>query len=632
MPLPDGTRGGHDFIEGDIDNPTVIPILDRRLRQRFSLEQMDEFYLPECNEELWKWRQIAYDSFPAWAPMSTSQCIAKIDGKSCFTNLAPQLKICPVCGSPIPISPQRMAFESDADISFNGGSAGGGKSGLLIGVALMLAQRALFLRKHADHLLPLIKSELAMFTNKVKYRSIGNKHWEFPDENLVLAWCGLSTDQDRKAVQGNQRDHLLVDECAQLTRADVFYAMNWNRSDAVGVNCRTVMGSNPPMERQGIWVYREFYPWLRKDDQRVPSGKKLYFMPVIGSDTNEMRQCEPDEVEYEVMPNGKRVENRPISKTFVSMNISDNYFYGPEYMKKLNAQDPVMRDKLKYGIWTQNFANQDGQAIPTDWVYLAQKRWQSIQWPDYKQDTIGVDVGREEGGDLSVISSRYGNWFSRLVEIPGVKNVTDGPWLAQRILSERFNTECPVYIDGASVGTSPFDQLGKTIGKDGLDLPGGGNGRAINVNAKYNPWCVETETGMFYATARTMLWMRMKNLLNPANMNAVALPPSDELLSELTTPLVFRRGNMYLVEAKEDVKKRIQGSSTDRADAVLLSAIGLSCPHKPIIAPFLKENRFDTKGVLVDNGRNDSKPKETKPRRPINMIRQRPSPGSWMSA
>ena len=173
MPTPDGLRGGHDFIEGDLDRPDVIRIVDRRLRQRFSQDQMDEFYLPECNDQLWKLRQLAYDTFPAWAPMSTSQCIAQHDGETCFTDLPPQVDKCHVCGSAVPISPQRLAFESDADISFNGGSAGGGKSGLLIGKAIMQAKRALFLRKHADHLLPLIKSEFSLFTTRLKLRSQG---------------------------------------------------------------------------------------------------------------------------------------------------------------------------------------------------------------------------------------------------------------------------------------------------------------------------------------------------------------------------------------------------------------------------------------------------------------------------
>ena len=643
MPTPDGRRGGHDFIEGDIDRPDVIKILDRRLRQKFSSDQMDVYYLPECYDELWRLRQLAYDTFPAWAPMSTSQCIAVIEDRVCHTNLPPGVDKCHVCGSLVPISPQRMAFESDADLLFSGGSGGGGKTALLSGIALMESQQALFLRKHADHLLPLIKEAFTFYTNKTKHRSINHRRWEFWDENLTIAWGGMSTEQDRNAVQGNPRDKLLVDECVQLTRADLFYAMNWNRSDAVGVECQVVSGTNPPLERIGAWFFDEVYEWVRKDGKQSPSGKKLYFMPVIGSATNEMRRCEPDEVEYEVMPNGKRVENRPISKTFVSMNVSDNYFYGAEYMKKLNAQDPIIRDKLKYGIFSPNFANQEKQVIPTEWVDVAIRRWESRAWLPSQQDTLGVDVGREEGGDLSVISSRYNNWFGRLVTIPGIKNVTDGIWLAGRIVQERENLNCPVYIDGTNVGTSPYDQLGKLIGKEGMETANGGIGMAVNVNFGARPWCIEIGTGMFYEDVRTMLWLRFRDMLNPANNNNIALPPDPEnkLLLELTTPLLFRRGNKYKVEKKEDVKKRI-GRSTDRADAVILSAIGYSCPHKFTIEAFLSERRFDMKGELVNKGEEKkveqitATPRNSRPgSRNFNMgtenVVSNPKAGAWLS-
>ncbi len=73
-----------------------------------------------------------------------------------------------------------------------------------------------------------------------------------------------------------------------------------------------------------------------------------------------------------------------------------------------------------------------------------------------------------------------------------------------------------------------------------------------------------------YHNLRAELWWGLRERLNPEK-ELIALPPDDELLSELASVKykVDARGAIQ-IESKEDMKKRL-GHSPDRADAVVLA-------------------------------------------------------------
>ena len=73
-----------------------------------------------------------------------------------------------------------------------------------------------------------------------------------------------------------------------------------------------------------------------------------------------------------------------------------------------------------------------------------------------------------------------------------------------------------------------------------------------------------------YHNLRAELWWHLRELLNPEK-NPIALPPDDDLLSELASVKykVDAKGAIQ-IESKDDMKKRL-GHSPDRADAVVLA-------------------------------------------------------------
>ena len=73
-----------------------------------------------------------------------------------------------------------------------------------------------------------------------------------------------------------------------------------------------------------------------------------------------------------------------------------------------------------------------------------------------------------------------------------------------------------------------------------------------------------------YHNLRAELWWHLRELLNPEK-EPIALPPDDELLSELASVKykVDAKGAIQ-IESKDDMKKRL-GHSPDRSDAVVLA-------------------------------------------------------------
>ena len=66
-----------------------------------------------------------------------------------------------------------------------------------------------------------------------------------------------------------------------------------------------------------------------------------------------------------------------------------------------------------------------------------------------------------------------------------------------------------------------------------------------------------------------LLW-KLREALDPHNGEGIALPPDKRLAAQLAAPTWRLRGNAIAIESKEDIRKRI-GGSTDDADAVALA-------------------------------------------------------------
>ncbi len=65
------------------------------------------------------------------------------------------------------------------------------------------------------------------------------------------------------------------------------------------------------------------------------------------------------------------------------------------------------------------------------------------------------------------------------------------------------------------------------------------------------------------------MWWRFREALDPEGEHKAAIPPDRKLAAELGAPIWRLRGNRILIESKDDTRRRL-GSSTDRADALIL--------------------------------------------------------------
>src|SRR5690606_12769474 len=71
-----------------------------------------------------------------------------------------------------------------------------------------------------------------------------------------------------------------------------------------------------------------------------------------------------------------------------------------------------------------------------------------------------------------------------------------------------------------------------------------------------------------YANNRSQMWWEFRLALDPASGFRISLPPSKRLLTQLTTPHFFYRGDQLFIESKDQLRTRI-GGSTDEAEAVM---------------------------------------------------------------
>ena len=202
-------------------------------------------------------------------------------------------------------------------------------------------------------------------------------------------------------------------------------------------------------------------------------------------------------------------------------------------------------------------ADDDNTVIPLAWVELAIDRW--YEWveqgrPKAGRCTIGADIAGE-GDNKTVFAIRWGRVVAELRKF----SKADTMETAGRLKGIAQSTGGRVVVDVIGYGGGVYDRLREER------VPG-----VVGFNAAHaHPGTDRTGEQMF-SNARSAGWWQLREALDPAFGADLALPPDDELIGELTTPLyrIVGAGRIQ-VESKEDIAKRIDGRSTDSADAVM---------------------------------------------------------------
>lgn len=459
---------------------------------------------------------------------------------------------------PVPLfvpnsGPQTRAYESEADILGYGGSAGGGKSLLEIGLAVTMHRRSIIFRREQDQVRDLWQ-KLADVCGQFGRSNENLLVWRDLPGDRYVRLAGVKNPGDWKKYQGQGHDLFAFDEATEFLESQVRTLIAWNRTTIPGQRCRVVLAFNPPTTVEGEWVIRFFAPWLdpAHPDPAEP-GELRWFAVVDGNDT----ECE-DGTPFE--HKGEMVT--PLSRTFIPARLEDNpLLEATGYRRTLQGLPEPLRSQMLYGDFTVGAAEDAYQVIPTAWVRAAQARWapgipEGVDGRPVKQSCVSLDVA-EGGRDRTVAARRYGDWVDELIVRPGAETPT--PEDAVKVIEPFLLETGYAAVDADGVGGKAFGILRAKFGARARAYQG----------VKPTAW--SDKEGMFsFLNVRAAAWWCMRQALDPSNDSRVALPPDAELRAELCAPRWEYRGRKIKIEDKADIVERL-GRSPDKGDAVVMA-------------------------------------------------------------
>lgn len=471
---------------------------------------------------------------------------------------------------PLP-GPQTDAFLSEADELFFGGSAGGGKSDLVLGLALTSHRHSIIYRREYPQLRGIVERGNELVGDLASYNS-QDHIWRCKDGRVIELGAVQFVDDVTK-FQGRPHDLVAFDELPNFVEAQYRFLIGWNRSTKPNQRTRVVATGNPPTGPEGEWVIKYWGPWL---DPSYPNpakpGELRWFAVIAGKDVER-----PDGQPF--YHDGELI--RPRSRTFIPARLSDNpYLATTGYGAVLQGLPEPLRSQLLYGDFTITQQDNPWQVIPTQWVRDAMKRWtpdrptietlqrvaatptrnarQIAVGKPVPLSAVGADIARG-GSDKTVLAPRYGAWFDKLQVYDG-KQTPNGPSVVALLL--------PLVKDG---GVANIDGIG--IGSSVVDLMKGYVGERANAIIFSQGSDARDKTNTFgFLNMRAQAYWQFREQLSPEAEIPLALPPDDELLIDLTAPQYTMLVTGVKIESKEDIRKRI-GRSPDKGDAVVLASM-----------------------------------------------------------
>src|SRR5579885_3369930 len=179
-------------------------------------------------------------------------------------------------------SPQRLAYESPADVLGFGGAGGGGKSWLLLGLAVTQHRRSLIFRREAVQLTGLIDDARQLLAGKGQLNENTGK-WKGLPDGRQIEFKGCKDLGDIHKFRGRPHDLICFDEADQFSEFQFRFLCGWNRTTVAGQRCRVVLTFNPPSTAEGQWLLSYFGPWLDpKHSHPARPGELRWYAMVDG--------------------------------------------------------------------------------------------------------------------------------------------------------------------------------------------------------------------------------------------------------------------------------------------------------------------------------------------------------------
>lgn len=455
---------------------------------------------------------------------------------------------------------QQEAIDSLADITGYGGSAGGGKTDLLAGVAVTEHQRSVIFRREKAQTEGIVQRMVEILGSSDGYNS-QKSVWRVGAR--LIEFGGLDNDDDHTRWQGRPHDLKAYDEVTEMREVQVRFTMGWNRTNKQGQRARVIMTFNPPTTAEGRWVIDFFGPWLL-DTHPNPAkpGELRWFTTIAGKDF-ECSGPEPFVIfkgeplyDFDLADFGPEKIITPLSRTFIPSRVTDNYYYVKTgYIQTLQAMPEPLRSQLLGGDFKAGVEDDEWQVIPTAWIDEAMTRWKPREAKG-DMDTLGCDPAMG-GKDKFVMAPRHGYWFDELIRVPG-KDVPDGQTGAGLVLKHRRD-RAVVCIDVIGWGSSTLNMLQENQIQCHI-VNGAEGSQAVS------------EAGLRFANYRSEIVWRMREALDPAKKHPVDLPPDPALKSDLAAYKWKMTKGGIQVRPKEEMKIDL-GRSPDDGDAVIMANI-----------------------------------------------------------
>lgn len=459
---------------------------------------------------------------------------------------------------------QSEAADSLAFVTGYGGSAGGGKSDLICGLAATEHKRSAIFRREKVQTEGIIQRLGEILGTTDGYNS-QKSAWRY--DGRLIEFGGLDNPNDHQKWQGRAHDLKAYDEVTEQREAQVRFTMGWARSNDPDQRCRSLMTFNPPTTQEGRWVIDYFAPWLDKNyPNPAKPGELRYFTTIGGKDV----ECETPErfvifrgePLYDFDPSEFSPEKiiTPRSRTFIPSRVTDNYFYVRSgYIETLQSLPEPLRSQMLEGDFFAGVEDDPWQVIPTAWVDAAIDRWEHREEKGV-MDSMGVDPAAG-GSDVMPIYKRHGVWFDRPIRVPGreIPQEKAGPVSAAKVIAERKD-RAVVHADVIGWGLSCCNFLTAN------DV------QTVRVNFASGSKAKTDDGTLEFVNLRAEIIWRMRESLDPANPKPISLPPEPLLRGDLCSyKWELRPGGIFIMPKEQ--QKKLLGRSPDDGDACCLANI-----------------------------------------------------------
>ena len=263
-------------------------------------------------------------------------------------------------------SPQQQGYESPADILFFGGSAGGGKVDLLLGLAGTAHRKSIIFRREFPQMAELRERSHQLYGARGRFN--GQEQVWHLDDGRIIEFGAVQIERFIEKYQGRPHDGFFFDEIAHFLESQFRFLIGWLRTTTPGQRCRVVATGNPPTSAEGEWIIQYWGPWL---DPQHPypalPGELRWYATVDGKDV-ERQDGTPFEYKDELIT--------PMSRTFIPSRVEDNpYLMASGYKTVLQNLPEPLRSKMLHGDFSAGMEDNPWQVIPTAWVDAAMARW-----------------------------------------------------------------------------------------------------------------------------------------------------------------------------------------------------------------------------------------------------------------